>query len=359
VNVGLIIYGSLDTVTGGYLYDRKIVEFLQNRGDRVEIFSQTWRGYVWRLLDNVSIRSLRALRSARLDVLVQDELNHPSLFLLNRRLRGNVRLPVVSIVHHLRCSELRPAWQNRLYQAVERHYLGTVDGFVFNSQTTRNAVEALIGRGKPAVVAYPGCDNLTPELAPGAIEDRAMEPGPLRVLFVGSLIPRKNLHTLVEALSTIQKDAWHLDVVGSLTTDPAYSNAIRKLIKRFGLEGRIDLLGPLTGAGLAAKYASSHVLAVPSSYEGFGIVYVEGMGFGLPALASTTGAAGEIVTHGQDGFLTDPDDAKALAEHIRALCSDRQKLARMSLAAIERYRVHPTWSQCGAQVADFLGKMVK
>ena len=44
------------------------------------------------------------------------------------------------------CSELRPAWQNALYRLVERAYLRSVDGFVFNSETTRAAVEAALAR---------------------------------------------------------------------------------------------------------------------------------------------------------------------------------------------------------------------
>ena len=59
-----------------------------------------------------------------------------------------------------------------------------------------------------------------------------------------------------------------------------------------------------------------HLLAVPSSYEGFGIVYLEGMHFGLPAIAGTDGAAKEIITHGQNGFLVRPGNPQALAHHI-------------------------------------------
>ena len=45
MRIGLIIYGSLDTVSGGYLYDRKLVEFLRGEGDTVEIISLPWRHY--------------------------------------------------------------------------------------------------------------------------------------------------------------------------------------------------------------------------------------------------------------------------------------------------------------------------
>jgi len=357
LKAGLIIYGSLDTITGGYLYDRKFVEHLRSRGHRVEIFSQEWRNYAARLKDNFSRVMPASLEKARLDILIEDELNHPSLFLLNRRLRKRVNLPVVSVVHHLRCSELRPDWQNAAYRVVEKDYLSTVDGFVYNSRTTRASVEALVGSGKPSLVAYPGKDNLTADVTAEQVVARAHEPGPLRVLFVGGIIPRKELHTLLAALASVPREEWLLEVVGSPDHDPEYAQRIMKIINDLGLGGRVSLLGSLTGEELARHYSSSHLVAVPSSYEGFGIVYLEGMGFGLPALASRTGAASEIISHDVNGFLINIGDAEAIATHVGDLCRDRDRLVRMSLAAMDRYASHPTWADTAAAIGSFLMEM--
>ena len=195
VHIGLIIYGSLDTLTGGYLYDRLLVEHLRRQGDQVDIISLPWRTYGRHLGDNFSRNLYGRLRRAPFDALLQDELNHPSLFWLNQRLRRSVRYPIVTIVHLLRCSEPRPAWHNRLYRWVERRYLIGLDGLVFNSQTTQVAVEQLVGSNHPSVVAYPGGDHLPPALTPQQIKARTQQPGPLRILFVGNLTPVKGLQT--------------------------------------------------------------------------------------------------------------------------------------------------------------------
>ena len=100
-------------------------------------------------------------------------------------------------------------------------------------------------------------------------------------------------------------------------------------------------------------------MAVPSSYEGFGIVYVEGMGFGLPAMASTAGAAGELITHDQNGFLVPPGDAAAVARHVSALCQDRQRLLQMSLAAYKGYATHPTWAETAEAIREFLYTVIR
>jgi glycosyltransferase involved in cell wall biosynthesis len=103
----------------------------------------------------------------------------------------------------------------------------------------------------------------------------------------------------------------------------------------------------------------AHVLAVPSSYEGFGIVYLEGMGFGLPAIGTTAGAAGEVIADGVDGFLVSPGDARELADRLRVLAEKREVLVRMSLAARERYLRQPKWEQTASQVRAFLQSFVE
>jgi glycosyltransferase involved in cell wall biosynthesis len=359
LKIGLVIYGSLDTLTGGYLYDRKVVEYLRSRGDDVRIFSLPWRNYAGHLTDNLSSKLFTSLCKSDVDVLLQDELNHPSLFWINRRIRCRHKYPIVSIVHHLRCNESRPGWQNALYRLVERHYLRTVDGFIFNSETTRSTVEALIGPSRPHAVAFPGRDEALGPLKENDVTQRAAEHGPLRILFVGSLIPRKELHTLIAALASLPKENWRLDVVGSLSTDPSYAAKIQKLVATYGLKNQITLLGSMTRQDLAERYAHSHVLAVPSSYEGFGIVYIEGMGFGLPAIASTAGAAHEIITHGADGFLVDSGDVTVIAGSIDELHRDREKLTQMSLSALKRHGRHATWAESSKAIFDFLRKMVR
>ena len=132
MRIGLLIYGSLDTLSGGYLYDRKLVEYLRRAGDSVEIVSLPWRSYPAHLADNLSLHLYRRLRDLSVDILLQDELNHPSLALVNRRLRRlRPRYPLISIVHHLRSSEQHPRRLLPLYRAVERSYLRTDGRFHF------------------------------------------------------------------------------------------------------------------------------------------------------------------------------------------------------------------------------------
>lgn len=357
MRVGLVIYGSLDTLSGGYLYDRMLVSHLERHGDEVVVVALPWRAYPRHLLDNISPRVWRALRRARVDLWLQDELNHPSLFLLNRWQHAPHPAPRVAIVHHLRSQEARPAWQNALYRLVEGAYLRTLDGFIFNSRTTRRTVFALTPAEAPHVVAYPGRDRLGPPLSEREVIARAREDGPLRVLFVGNLIPRKGLHLLLEALAHLPPACAVLDVVGGDAFDTGYAQRVRARASHPDLAQRVRFHGTLPDEALIRLMRESHVLAVPSSYEGFGIVYIEAMGFGLPVIAGQRGAEREIVRYGENGFLVPEGAVDVLAEHLYTLCTDRARLERMSLAALARHRNHPTWEESMTQARAFLHQL--
>ena len=139
MRVGLTLYGSLDGQSGGFRYDRRLVEGLRDAGDTVDVIELPRRRYARGLLDNLS-PSLRDRLAVDVDVMLQDELAHPSLVRANR----DLPYPIVSVVHHLRASEGRHL--TGLYRAVERRYLGGVDAAVCNSTATRTAVT---GTGGP------------------------------------------------------------------------------------------------------------------------------------------------------------------------------------------------------------------
>jgi glycosyltransferase involved in cell wall biosynthesis len=359
MRLGLVIYGSLDTRSGGYLYDRKLVDYLRSQGDTVEVISLPWRNYAAHLTDNLWFRLGNLRQQAgglhKFDILIQDELNHPSLIFANR---GKHPYPIISLVHHLRCSELRPDWQNTFYRLVEQKYLQSVDGFIFNSETTERVVNGLVESGKPGIVAYPPTDQFGEPISEEEIIHRA-QTTPLRILFLGNVIERKGLHVLLHALLRLSPSTFILDIVGSLTSDTIYARQVQKFIADNNLSSFIFFHGSLDKQSLSDKLRQSHVLAVPSSYEGFGIVYLEGMGFGLPAVGTTAGAAGEIIEAGRTGYLIEPNDSGSLAAHLRVLAEDRALLTRLSLEARQRYLRQPAWTETAAGIRNFLHSFLK
>jgi len=356
VRIALIIYGSLETLSGGYLYDRMLVQALEAAGNTVTVLSRPWRNWGAHITDNWSRDWLRLLVEAAPDLYLQDELNHPSLAWVNSRLRRLVPAPIVSLVHHLRSQEPHPAALRALYRRVERRYLRTCDAFLCNSRTTLASVARMLAKpleALPAFVAYPGGDHLGASV--GTLPQHRklrQEADRLRILFVGTLLPRKGVHTLIEAVARCRHPV-HLTVVGGEQADPAYARSLRRQVAALNLGHCVDFTGAVPDAELRRHFAKADLLAVPS-FEGFGIVYLEAMAHGLPVIASTSGAAHEIVTPGENGYLVDPGDAATLAGHLDRLAADSDLHQRMSLAAAERFASHPTWSQSGTAAAAWL-----
>ncbi|SFG09765.1 Glycosyltransferase involved in cell wall bisynthesis [Halopelagius inordinatus] len=353
MRVGLLIYGPLDGRSGGYRYDLELATRLRADGDAVEVVSLPERSYARRFADNASRTLRRRLAAADFDVLVQDELCHPSLLWTNRRV--DFDYPVVSLVHHLRSAEPHHGLRTNLYRTVEARYLRGVDAFVCSSEATRRTISELTDPN-PSVVAYPAGDRFDADVTPGRVRARASA-DPLRVVAVGSVTPRKNVETLVRGLSRVSSP-WELTVVGDLSVAPGHVARLRRLVAETGTSDRVRFAGRLADAELASVFERSHVFALPSTYEGFGIVYAEAMGFGLPVVASQAGGASELVTDGRDGFLVDPAEPSDVTDAISVLARNRTRLAAMGVAARETHRSHPTWDETAARVRDFLATLV-
>ncbi|MEX2161623.1 MAG: glycosyltransferase family 4 protein [Anaerolineales bacterium] len=355
MRIGLIIYGRLDQRSGGYLYDRQLVEYLRRGGHSVQIVSLPWRSYWRHLADNFSSPLFDRLKGLRVDLLLQDELNHPSLFLLNARLKRQVTYPIISMIHLLRATESHPIPLSWFYRFIERRYLNSVDGFIFNSGDTRRQVSRMLTGAKPSIVATPGGDRLRPRVAKAQIRARARRTGPLRVVFLGNLIRRKAPHLLLAAAAGM-RDEVRVDFAGRMDMEPAYVRGLRRMVEQSRLHRIIKFHGHLDGADLAKLLRSSQVLVLASAYEGFGIAYLEGMGFGLPAIGTRAGAAGEIIAHGKNGYLIGLGEAGQLKRLLRRLHRDRLLLTRLSFEAFATYQKFPTWQASMARIESFLSR---
>lgn len=358
MKIGLIIYGSLDTVSGGYLYDRMLVEHLRSQGDSVEIISISWRNYCRHLTDNLHSTLLDDVVHKSFDLLLQDELNHPSLIRFNRRLQQYKSYPIVSIVHHLRSDEAHHPWQNAIYRAVERRYLESVDGFIFNSQSTRENTFAFLKEQRPSVVCPPAADHVFKKEKLFSPNVRTREKDPFKLLFLGNVIARKGILVLLEALQKLKDINWRLTIAGDLTVDPKVVKEARQFADASDMMQRISWLGKVPGDEIPLLYRRHDLFVLPSFFEGFGIVYLEAMGAGLPVIASAAGGAGDFVRHGENGFLLPPGDSEMLSQFIRSLAVDRELHQRISSAARKTFQKHPGWEDNMSDARDFLLEMI-
>ena len=230
------------------------------------------------------------------------------------------------------------------YAGLERRIVRGADRVVAISPNVREDIERA-GCPPEKVVPIPNgvdVERFHPSAAPKA--DR------FTVHFQGRLAPQKNPRLLVEAAARSEGD-WRLTVGGTGTLEADLRNAIDE----YGLSDRIEMLGYVPEADLPARYAASHVYALPSTYEGMPLAVLEAAASGTPAVVSPR-AATDFVT-GETGRIVDTDPA-ALAGALDHLSWDRAAVARMGERARERAvgyswdRVAEEYEQLFREVAE-------
>ncbi len=162
------------------------------------------------------------------------------------------------------------------------------------------------------------------------------------VLFVGTISRLKGIPTLLEAVSAIRSTGVELLLVGVVRD-------VTKCLRRYS--GAYKLLPHRSAEQLAGIYKQASVLVLPSVFEGFGMVVLEAMASGLPAIVSRTVGAADLVEEGVDGYIVPAEDSHCIAERIEGLSRDRDLLTNMSRAARAKALRYP-WSAYRGRVVD-------
>ncbi|MDC3954253.1 glycosyltransferase family 4 protein [Polyangium jinanense] len=333
--VAFVVDGALDQPTGGYLYDRLVIEGLRARGCDVDVVNLDVRGPLASLRENT--RLLRLLAPRAYDVVIIDELCHPrAAFAAALRARSSASPRLVTLLHHLAASE-RTGVSAKLRLALERTLLTASDHVVVTSETTaRVAIAAGIAPDRITVV-HPGRDRLGARAAPPARTRGA----PVRLLFLGALTPRKDPLALLEAFPAVAARAV-LTLAGPADRDPLYAARVLAAASRYGT--RVRVTGALTDAALADELGAHDVLVLPSRYEGYGIVLAEAASHGLAIVSCDAGAIPEVVRHGEEALLVPPGDPRALEGALVRVVQDEHHLDAMQRAALRRAATLPTWA---------------
>jgi glycosyltransferase involved in cell wall biosynthesis len=356
MRIGLLTYGDMANISGGYLYNRKLVDYLCRQGDQVEIISLPPRSY-WRSLgDNFDPSCWRKIATASVEILIEDAMVHPSVALQNRRISRQLNIPIISLVHLLNSFDHQPWYSAWFKRAVERRYLKSVSGIIANSQTTQAQLQQLLDhRLPPYCIAVPAADHFDAvNMTPSELQQRAQAPGPLKILLVGNVIRRKGLHVLIRALGQLADENFRVTVAGRLDMEPDYVATLKQQIRDLRLQGEIVFKGVVESSALPELYRQHQLMVLPSAYESYGIVYLEAQQFGLPVIGTTAGAAHEIVGHGENGYLIEPENHRLLAGYLHILQNDRQLLTRLSRNALVAYARHPKWEDSCGIIRQFL-----
>lgn len=349
MQIGLVVPGSLEETSGGYRYDRKLLETLREEGDDVEVISVPRVGRSEQSSKAIH-RRLRTKLDQPFDVLLQDELAYGLLSRVNPLLSAPAT--IITLVHLL---ERSTADGDEAESDRELTYLRSVDAAICTSQNTQRRLNQSVS--VPSIVAYPG-GGVGGAAVSSTTVATAANRDPFHIVFVGSLEPRKDPVTLVHALAELD-GRWTATLVGRDDVAPAYVDIVDAEIATRGLDDRITIAGTVSDTRLETLLERAHVLAVPSRYEPFGMVYLEAMEYGTVPIASSVGGAAEFVVDGTNGLLVEPGDLEGLREALHTLQTDRDRLESLARRGLAVADAHPTWSESMDHVREFLARIVE
>jgi glycosyltransferase involved in cell wall biosynthesis len=334
--------GSLDTPTGGYAYDKRIIAELERIGWRIALVD-VGEGFPWPS-DATRFKARAALLSAPTGwPIVVDGLALGALPDVAFELKN----PLLALVHHPLALEwgLTPEQAERLRQS-ERRALACARAVVVTSPATARIVASDYGVSRERItVARPGNDPV--------LSAHGSRGGVPHLLSVGAVVPRKGFDILIGALAELRNLEWRLTIAGDLTRDPVTAERLQADIVRHRLAGRIATPGAVSSEQLAALYDGADLFVLASRFEGYGMAYAEALARGLPVIGTRAGAIPDTIPD-DAGLLVDAGDVAALAAALRRLIIDPGLRRRLSKAGLAAARQLPTWPQSAGIFAGAL-----
>lgn len=171
------------------------------------------------------------------------------------------------------------------------------------------------------------------------------------ILFTGRIEEAKGVFELIQACALLLPRHPSLRLVLAGT---GKMEQCRQLVKNYGLEDRVDLVGWLGEADIQNAYKQADIFCLPSHVEGMPMSLLEAMGQGVPSVATCVGAIPEILENGEAGLLVEPRNVNALVECLDRLIGDPDLRGRLAARARMRIVLHHSREVFCARVARIL-----
>lgn len=326
-----VVPGDINTPTGGYIYDRKLIDELRKQDLDVELISL--QGSFPNPTENDQRLAVDVFSNLSSDTpVIIDGLAFGSM---DAEVVSSISSPIIALVHHPLAHEsgLDENTRQRLFESEYKNLQKASEVLVPSSHTKKLLVNEYSVDEKIITVANPGFD--LPAIG------RVPTDPPL-IFSVGSLIHRKGHDVLLKALSKITHLHWQAAIAGSIR-DEAYYEGLIELRALLGLESRVEFLGQVNQQQLADYYSQSTVFALATRHEGYGMVFDEAMSYGLPIITCHAGAVLETVGD-KAALVVEPDSEESLAEAIARVLENQETYQAMSESALERTSTLNDWS---------------
>ena len=329
-----VIPGDLDTLTGGYIYDKYILDGLSGRGRDVkcELLANTFPfprsndlEEASQKIGKISDGSIVIIDGLALAPLAESVENHSK------------RLVVVGLVHHPLAEETGlTVAQKSEFEIRERRALGACTHVIVTSSTTAATLTRDYGVPRKNIdVIEPGVGEMPISVGSGTSS--------LSLLCVGTLTPRKGHKVLLTALASLRMFPWTLTCVGDLGRDKQTSVCVQNYAAKLGILNRTCFVGTLSTSKMGGVFRCTDLFVSASYYEGYGMAIAEALASGIPVVATGVGAVPVTVPE-KAGLLVPAGDSRALASALRRFFYEPRLRYRLKGGARGCRLVRRSWS---------------
>lgn len=316
-NLGALVDDGVLGSVSAHLMDDRALDVPEIERIEIEGFGGNKAGFIWRLLQ----------RLRRIDDLLVGHINLLPVAWAAKRLRPGLRITL--FVHG------DDVWNDELRRRRpgERWMLRSIDRVAavsnFTARTMAKEYEVPVDRFV---------------LFPNVIDDFDLpEERPLRhcevvlcVTRLGTGDRRKNVAQLIRAVAGLRDKGRSIQLV--IVGDGALRPELEDLASRLGLADQVTFKGRVSDDDLNEAYEAADIFALPSSKEGFGIVYLEAWSRGLPVICGRKGAPCEIIEDGVDGLVVNEDDPIDIAQKVEFLLDNSKAAAEMGRRGLQKTR---------------------
>lgn len=337
MSIHLLVPGPFGAISGGYIYDRRMVDGLRALGESVEVVELPGRHPAPDEAAEAAARAALAALPAEARIVI-DGLGLPAFLPLAQDLTAR---RAVALIHHPTALEHGADEATRtVLKAKERALFAACARLVCTSPLTarRVAEDFAIDPARIGVVE-PGTEEAPRAQGSGG-------PG-CAILSVGTLVPRKGHDVLLRALARLTDLEWSLTIAGDDRRDPAHAHGLRALAEELGIVQRVTFAGEVAGAALDALYHRADLFALATRWEGYGMAAAEAMARGLPLAITAGGAIAEVVAPGS-AIVSPVDDVMSLSKGMRRPIFDAALRAEMAEASWQGGQALPRWADRAA-----------
>lgn len=290
------------------------------------------------------------------DIVLSSQSSYVRTLLLHVLLKLNKQYKLVMFVHHLKYRDAEGAFKKNLWRHIEKCLMKYfAAGIITISDSTKKEIEEEGANGSIIKKITPSYftvrDNKEEKMRSGCKSNR--------LLYVGNCSVRKGVVYLINALKYIGHGNIELNIIGNSRVDEEYYKEMTEAVKVSGFADSIYFRGYKTGIELEEYYESSDIFVLPSEWEGLGLVILEAMSYGLPVVATFTGAIPEIIENGKDGILVEPGNSRELAGAVKKLIDDRELCSRIGANGRRKAQEWPSWEDAGAALVDLIKQLEK